>query len=87
MIKLLLEWYFTLFLVKITTYGKIQTIVLLLLFNFLSVGQKFQKVENDENRFFAITSSKLLKIDFVKGISSAIIFFTTIAFFMFFSFH
>ena len=37
MIKLLLEWYFTLFLVKITTYGKIQTIVLLLLFNFLSV--------------------------------------------------
>ena len=31
-------------------------------------GQKFQKVENDENRFFAITSSKLFKIDFVKGI-------------------
>ena len=25
-------------------------------------GQKFQKVENDENRFFAITSSKLFKI-------------------------
>ena len=25
------------------------------------VGQKFQKVENDENRFFAITSSKLFK--------------------------
>ena len=24
-------------------------------------GQKFQKVENDENRFFAITSSKLFK--------------------------
>ena len=24
-------------------------------------GQKFQKVENDENRFFAITSSKLSK--------------------------
>ena len=27
----------------------------------LSSGQKFQKVENDENRFFAITSSKLFK--------------------------
>ena len=25
------------------------------------LGQKFQKVENDENRFFAITSSKLFK--------------------------
>ena len=24
-------------------------------------GQKFQKVENDEDRFFAITSSKLFK--------------------------
>ena len=50
-------------------------------------GQKFQKVENDENRFFAITSQNCSKIDFVKGISSAIIFFTTIAFFMFFSLH
>ena len=27
----------------------------------LCLGQKFQKVENDENRFFAITSSKLFK--------------------------
>ena len=27
----------------------------------LLFGQKFQKVENDENRFFAITSSKLFK--------------------------
>ena len=26
-----------------------------------AAGQKFQKVENDENRFFAITSSKLFK--------------------------
>ena len=30
-------------------------------------GQKFQKVENDENRFFAITSSKLFKNWFCKG--------------------
>ena len=27
----------------------------------ITQGQKFQKVENDENRFFAITSSKLFK--------------------------
>ena len=27
----------------------------------ITYGQKFQKVENDENRFFAITSSKLFK--------------------------
>ena len=27
----------------------------------VNLGQKFQKVENDENRFFAITSSKLFK--------------------------
>ena len=27
----------------------------------MNIGQKFQKVENDENRFFAITSSKLFK--------------------------
>ena len=25
-----------------------------------AIGQLFQKVENDENRFFAITSSKLV---------------------------
>ena len=31
------------------------------------IGQKFQKVENDENRFFAITSSKLFKNWFCKG--------------------
>ena len=30
-------------------------------------GQKFQKVENDENRIFAITSSKLFKNWFCKG--------------------
>ena len=30
-------------------------------------GQKFQKVENDENRYFAITSSKLFKNWFCKG--------------------
>ena len=29
--------------------------------NRFPIGQKFQKVENDENRFFAITSSKLFK--------------------------
>ena len=30
-------------------------------------GQKFQKVENDENRFYAITSSKLFKNWFCRG--------------------
>ena len=30
-------------------------------------GQKFQKVENEENRFFAIPSSKLFKNWFCKG--------------------
>ena len=29
--------------------------------NSIADGQKFQNVENDENRFFAITSSKLFK--------------------------
>ena len=33
----------------------------------MCTGQKFQKVENDENRFFAITSSKLFKNWFCKG--------------------
>ena len=33
----------------------------------ITLGQKFQKVENDENRFFAITSSKLFKNWFCKG--------------------
>ena len=27
----------------------------------ITIGQKYEKVENDENRFFAITSSKLFK--------------------------
>ena len=27
----------------------------------LALGQKFQKVENEENQFFAITSSKLVR--------------------------
>ena len=29
--------------------------------NPITVGKKFQKVENEENRFFAITSSKLVR--------------------------
>ena len=35
--------------------------VVLLKRSYITHGQKFQKVENDENRFFAITSSKLFK--------------------------
>ena len=31
-------------------------------------GQKVQKVENEENWFFAITSSKMVKNDFIKSI-------------------
>ena len=32
----------------------------------MSTGQKFEKVENGENRFFAITSSKLVRNWFCK---------------------